>query len=86
MRAAQFGIGQTQDGLALIGDRSFGQAEVGSIGISAKGNFARSNFRQTIGRINNRHVLPSLIFKNTQLGRAIIRHGAISIEMIRCKV
>ena len=86
MRATQFRIGQAQNGLVLINDRPIGEPEIGLIGISAEADFARSNFRKTFRCVDHCGIFLSLIFENAQLGRAIIGHGAITIEMIGSEV
>ena len=86
VRAAQFGIGQTQNDLVLINNRSLREPEIGLIGVGAEGDLARPNVRQTFRRVDHRDIFRRLIFKNAQLGRAIIRDGAITIEMIGSEV
>jgi hypothetical protein len=72
--------------LAIVHDRAFGEAKVRLIGISAKGDRARANPGDFLNRINDRDIFGVLIFKNPQLGRAIIGNGAIAIEMVGSEI
>jgi hypothetical protein len=56
------------------------------IGISAKSDRARANSGDFLNRINDRDIVRGLIFKNPQLGRAIIGNGAIPVEMVGSEI
>src|SRR6516164_8219578 len=86
MQAAQFGIRQPQDRLVVIDDCALRDAEVRVIDISTKGDRARPDRWEFFNGVYYCHLSFGLIFENAQLGRAIIRHGAISVEMIGSEV
>src|SRR5439155_11709611 len=82
MQATQFRVGQPQNGLVSINDRPFGETKVRLINIRTKRDGAGANPGHFFNRINNCNIGGGLIFENAQLSRAIIGHGAITIEMI----
>ena len=86
MQAAQFGVRQPQDRFVVIKDRAFRDTEVRLIDISTKRDLAQANRGKFFDGVYHCHVSVGLIFENAQLGRAIISHGAITIEMIGSEV
>src|SRR5204862_3914955 len=67
-------------------NRSFRESEVSTIGVGAKRDRARADARYSFASVHDCHIRIGLIFKNAQLGRAIFRYRAITIEMVRCEV
>src|SRR5207248_9615886 len=86
MQAAQFCIGQTENSFVLVNDRPFREAKIRLIYVSAKRDRACTNPRQSLHCIDNSDIVGRLVVKNAQLGRAIIGHRAITIEMVGSKV
>src|SRR6266496_4945128 len=86
MQAAQFAVCQPQDRFVVIKDRAFRDTEVRLIDISTKRDLARANRGKFFDGVYHCHVGVGLIFENAQLGRAIISHGAITVEMVRSEV
>ena len=86
MQAAQFCIGQTENSRVLINDRPFREAKIRLIDVSAERDRARTNPGQSLHCIYNGDIVGRLVFKNAQLGRALIGHRAITIEMVGSKV
>src|SRR6266478_3008601 len=86
MQAAQFVVRQPQDRFVVIKDRAFRDTEVRLIDISTKRDLARTNRGKFFDRIYHCYVGVGLIFENAQLGRAIISHGTITVEMVGSEV
>src|SRR3954447_3816985 len=82
MQAAEFRFRQAQHDIAVINNRAFENAEISLIGISTESDLVRANCRQFVQSVYHRHIGVALIFKNAQLGGAIIGDGAITIEMV----
>src|SRR4030095_11042491 len=51
MRPAHLRVGQAQNGLVLVNNRSVGEPEIGLIGVPAEGDFSGSNFWQMVWRV-----------------------------------
>ena len=82
MQATQFYVRQRQDCLIVINDCALRHSEVCLIGISTKRDWARPNRGKLFDGVYHCHVRFGLIFKNAQFGRAIVRDGAISVQMV----
>src|SRR5260370_9961197 len=86
MQSAKFCIGSAENDFVLINDRPFREAKIRLVDVSAERDRACTNPRQSLHCIDNGDIVGRLVFKNAQLGRAIIGHRAITIEMVGSKV
>src|SRR6266516_1030302 len=70
----------------MVNNRTIRKLEIRLIGVRAKGDLARANRGKFFDSVYDCHVGIGLIFENAQLGRAIISHGAITVEMVGSEV